>query len=180
MDALNQFISLFKSPSAFFHYVSILPFFFFNPPPPQLHQLHWCWCCISATGSSQRGATGDIYGTCSEHTQSKPNPTFSVFPPTWSYLITYIFSSSKWCTLYWHDMPASHTHPYQKKRKKKKKVWLCFLYYDQNKGRDIVNVHLYDKVTYMYTFLMTSPVFPLYRPPYCMITGSYILFGTCM
>lgn len=31
MDALNQFISLFKSPSAFFHYVSILHFFF-NPP----------------------------------------------------------------------------------------------------------------------------------------------------
>lgn len=166
MDALNQFISLFKSPSAFFHYVSILHFF--SIPPLQLHQLHWCWCCISATRSSQK----------SEHTQSKPNSTFSVFPPTWIYLIKYIFTSSKWRTLYWHDMPASHTHPYQKKRKKK--VWLCFLYYEQNKGRDIVNVHLYDKVTYMYTFLKTSPVFPLYRPPYCMITGSYILFGTCM
>lgn len=46
-----------------------------------------------------------------------------------------------------------------------KTVWFCFLYYDQIKGKDIVNVHLYHKVTYVYTFLKTSPVFPLYRPP---------------
>lgn len=38
-----------------------------------------------------------------------------------------------------------------------------FLYYNWIKGKTIVNVHLYHGLRYVYTFLKTSPVFPLYR-----------------
>lgn len=54
-------------------------------------------------------------------------------------------------------LASSHTHPYQK-------IFGFVSYYDQIKSKDIVNVHLYHKVMYVYTFLKTSPVFPLYRP----------------
>lgn len=46
-----------------------------------------------------------------------------------------------------------------------KNVCFCFIYFNQSNGKDIVNVHLYHKWTYVYTFLKTSPVFPLYRLP---------------
>lgn len=68
-----------------------------------------------------------------------------------------------------NDMPAVLSRTFKQRLPHiltpTKNVWFCFMYYDQSNGKDIVNVHLYHKWTYMYTFLKTSPVFPLYRLP---------------
>lgn len=142
--------------------------------------MHICnWIMLKA-------ATGDIYSTYSENTHKAEAHMFSVsnymklfklsiFLLHWknAHFIGISFWSNKkkkmTCLLLLTLTPT-------KKKKRKKKVWLCFLYYDQNKGRDIVNVHLYHKVTYVYTFLKTSPVFPLYRPPHPLYDNQKLHF----
>ncbi len=154
---LIQFISLLKTYLLHFCYIVI-------DPDPSLHICNWIkW--------TWRQPCRGIYSVCSvlQNARMEQNPTFAVFQ-TRNHSIQYIFTSlHKAMHTFWHfslislminnDMPASsHTHL-------PKNVWFCFLYYDQIKGKDIVNVHLYHKVRYVYTFLKTSPVFPLYRLP---------------
>lgn len=105
-----------------------------------------------------------------QSTCMKLNYTLAVFQTSWSYFVElsifFLLHKSTHTTRYplilhinnnHNRLASSHTHLYQNVR-------LSFLYFEQIKGKDIVNVHLYHSVTYVYTFLKTSPVFPLYRP----------------
>lgn len=155
---LLQFSSLLKILSASFYYVVITL-------DPLLHTCNW----IKLTWREPYKGILHHYSVL-QNTQMKQNPTFAVFQ-TRSHSIKNIFTSShKAMHTFWHFflilvMINKWHASFLSYSPLPKNVWFCFLYYDQIKGKDIVNVHLYHKVRYVYTFLKTSPVFPLYRLP---------------